>query len=67
MRVIFSAPGDVSASVWVGNIDRAYGMQWGEELVSIPGSTLPEERVTLYDRSDVRHRSYWWNNEGVQV
>ena len=58
---------DGSASVWVGNIDRAYGMQWGVELVLKPGSTLLEERVTLYNRSDVRHRYYWWNNAGVQV
>jgi tetratricopeptide (TPR) repeat protein len=58
---------DGSASVWVGNIDRAYGMQWGVELVLKPGSTLLEERVTLYNRSDVRHRYYWWNNAAVQV
>jgi tetratricopeptide (TPR) repeat protein len=58
---------DGSASVWVGNIDRAYGMQWGVELILKPGSTLLEERVTLYNPSDVRHRYYWWNNAGVQV
>jgi tetratricopeptide (TPR) repeat protein len=58
---------DGSASVWVGNIDRAYGMQWGVELILRPGSTLLEERVTLYNRSDVRHRYYWWNNAGVEV
>ncbi|MGO9085465.1 MAG: DUF5107 domain-containing protein [Candidatus Sulfotelmatobacter sp.] len=58
---------DGSASVWVGNIDRAYGMQWEVELVLKPGSTLLEQRVTLYNRSDVRHRFYWWNNAGVQV
>ena len=58
---------DGSASVWVGNIDRAYGMQWGVELVLKPGSTLLEEKVTLYNRSDVRHRYYWWNNAAVQV
>jgi hypothetical protein len=31
---------DGSASVWVGNIDRPYGMQWQVELVLKPGSTL---------------------------
>jgi tetratricopeptide (TPR) repeat protein len=61
-----SAP-DGSASVSVGNIDRPYGMQWGVELVLRPGSTLLEERVTLFNRSDVRHRYYWWDNAGVQV
>jgi tetratricopeptide (TPR) repeat protein len=63
----YASHGDGSASVWVGNIDRAYGMQWGIELVLKPGSTLLEEKVTLYNRSDVRHRYYWWNNAGVQV
>ncbi len=58
---------DGSASVWVGNIDRPYGMQWQVELVMRPGSTLLEERVTLYNRGDVRHRYYWWNNAGIQV
>jgi predicted Zn-dependent protease len=58
---------DGSASISVGNIDRVYGMQWKVELLLRPGSTLLEERVTLYNRSDVRHRYYWWNNAGVQV
>ena len=58
---------DGSASVSVGNIDRVYGMQWGVEMILRPGSTLLEERVTLYNRSDVRHRYYWWNNAGIQV
>ncbi len=58
---------DGSASVFVGNIDRVYGMQWTVELILRPGSTLLEEKVTLYNRSDVRHRYYWWNNAAVQV
>ena len=29
----YAAHADGSASVWVGNIDRVYGMQWGVELV----------------------------------
>jgi len=58
---------DGSASIWIGNIDRVYGMQWGVELILRPGSTLLEERVTLFNRSDVRHRFYWWDNAGVQV
>ena len=58
---------DGSASVSVGNVDRVYGMQWGVELVLRPGSTLLEEKVTLYNRSDVRHRYYWWNNAAIQV
>jgi len=58
---------DGSASVQVGNIDRVYGMQWTVELRLRPASTVLEERVTLNNRSDVRHRFYWWNNAGVQV
>jgi predicted Zn-dependent protease len=63
----FASHPDGSASVTVGNIDRVYGMQWRVELVLRPGSTLLEEKVTLYNRSDVRHRYYWWNNAAVQV
>jgi len=58
---------DGSASVQVGNIDRVYGMQWTVELILRARSTVLEERVTLNNRSDVRHRFYWWNNAGVQV
>jgi tetratricopeptide (TPR) repeat protein len=58
---------DGSASVEVGNVDRVYGMQWTVELILRPASTVLEERVTLNNRSDVRHRFYWWNNAGVQV
>ena len=63
----YAAHDDGSASVWVSNIDRVYGMQWTVELVLKPGSTLLEQRVTLYNRSDLRHRYYWWNNAAVQV
>ncbi|MGD0362109.1 MAG: DUF5107 domain-containing protein [Bryobacteraceae bacterium] len=63
----FAKHADGSASVWVGNIDRVYGMQWVVELRLRPGSTVLEERVTLNNRSDVRHRFYWWNNAGVEV
>ncbi len=63
----FGQRDDGSAFVQVGNIDRVYGMQWSVELVLRPHSTVLEERVTLNNRSDVRHRFYWWNNAGVQV
>ena len=63
----FAAHPDGSASVTVGNIDRVYGMEWMVELTLRPGSTVLEQRVTLSNRSDARHRFYWWNNAGVQV
>ena len=58
---------DGSASITVGDVDRVYGMQWNVELVLRPASTVLEEHVTLTNRSDVRHRFYWWNNAGVEV
>ena len=58
---------DGSTSVIVGNIDRVYGMEWSVEMVLRPKSTVLEERVALYNRSNVRHRFYWWNNAGVEV
>lgn len=63
----YSAHPDGSASVTVGNIDRVYGMEWTVELTLRPGSTLLEQHVTLSNRSDVRHRFYWWSNAGVQI
>jgi len=58
---------DGSASLWVANVDRVYGMQWRVSLTLRPGSSALEQDVTLYNPSDVRHRFYWWNNAGVQV
>src|SRR6266700_4646883 len=61
----FAKHDDGSASVTVGNIDRVYGMEWTVELTLRPKSTVLEQRVTFSNRSDVRHRFYWWNNAGV--
>jgi tetratricopeptide (TPR) repeat protein len=58
---------DGSASVIVGNIDRVYGMEWTVELTLRPGWTVLEQRTTLSNRSDARHRFYWWNNAAVQA
>jgi tetratricopeptide (TPR) repeat protein len=63
----FGQNSDGSAWVTVGNVDRVYGMRWSVEMVLRPKSTVLEQRVTLSNRSDVRHRFYWWNNAGVQV
>jgi hypothetical protein len=63
----FAQKDDGSASVEVSNVDRVYGMQWSVELVLRPHSTVLEQRVTLNNRSDVRHRFYWWNNAGIQA
>lgn len=58
---------DGSASVWVGTIDRPYGMQWRVELRLRPGRSLLEQTTTLYNRSDVRHRFYWWTTASVRA
>jgi len=63
----FSQHDDGSASATVGNVDRVYGMEWTVELVLRPKSTVLEERVTLTNRGDARHRFYWWNNAGVEA
>ena len=58
---------DGSASVWVRNIDRVYGMEWCVELTLHPGQTMLEQKTTLYNPGAARHRFYWWTNAGVQV
>src|SRR6188474_2160589 len=58
---------DGSASIWVGNQDRVYGMQWRVALTLRPGQARLEQDVALYNPSDTRHRFYWWNNAGVRV
>jgi tetratricopeptide (TPR) repeat protein len=58
---------DGSASIWVGNQDRVYGMQWRVALTLRPGVARLEQDVALYNPSDTRHRFYWWNNAGVRV
>ena len=58
---------DGSAAVWVGNVDRPYGMQWRVELRLRPGRSLLEQTTTLYNRSDVRHRFYWWTTASVRA
>jgi tetratricopeptide (TPR) repeat protein len=62
-----STAADGSASVWVRNIDRVYGMEWCVELTLHPGEALLEQKTTLYNPGAERHRFYWWTNAGVQV
>ncbi len=62
-----STAADGSASVWVRNIDRVYGMEWCVELRLRPGEAIMEQKTTLYNPSRTRHRFYWWTNAGVQV
>jgi len=56
---------DGSASIWVGNIDRVDEMQWRAEFVLRPGSAVLEQNVYFENRSQLRHRYYWWNNAGI--
>ncbi len=58
---------DGSASIWIGNQDRAYRMAWRVALTLRPGLARLEQDVALYNRSDTRHRFYWWTNAGVRA
>ncbi len=58
---------DGSASIHVGNIDRPYGTQWMVTLTLRPDRAVLEQHTTLYNRSDVRNRFYWWTNAAVRV
>jgi hypothetical protein len=63
----YASNADGSGSIFIGNTDRVYGMQYLVEMVLRPASTVLEIKVTLNNRADVRHRYYWWSNAGVQV
>jgi tetratricopeptide (TPR) repeat protein len=58
---------DGSGSIWVGNTDRPYGMTWRVDLTLRPGLSLLEQTTTLYNRSDMRHRFYWWTTASVRA
>jgi tetratricopeptide (TPR) repeat protein len=58
---------DGSAAIVVGNIDLVYGMQWRVELRLRPGRAALEQNTTLYNRTDLRHRFYWWTNAAVEA
>jgi tetratricopeptide (TPR) repeat protein len=58
---------DGSAWVQVANTDRVTGMRWQVTLTLRPGRAVLEQRTTLSNPSDVRHRFYWWTNAGVRV
>ena len=65
--VAFATDFDGSGSVWVGNIDRMYGTQWTVQLTLRPARAVLEQHTTLYNRSELRRRFYWWTNAGVRV
>lgn len=58
---------DGSGSIWVGNTDAVYGSSWRVELRLRPGRAVLEQAVTLHNRTDTRHRYYWWSNAAVEV
>ena len=63
----WAAHPDGSGSIWVGNIDAVYGSSWRVELRMRPRQAVLEQQVTLHNRSDVRHRYYWWTNAAVRA
>jgi tetratricopeptide (TPR) repeat protein len=58
---------DGSASVWIANTDRVYGMRWRVGLTLRPGRSLLEQEITLENPTSGRHRFYWWSNAGLRV
>jgi tetratricopeptide (TPR) repeat protein len=58
---------DASASVWIGNVDRVYGMRWRVGLTLRPRRSLLEQSITLENPTSLRHRFYWWSNAAVRV
>jgi tetratricopeptide (TPR) repeat protein len=58
---------DGSASVWIANVDRVTGMRWQVRLTLRPGRAVLEQHTTLFNRSPLRHRFYWWTNAAVRV
>jgi tetratricopeptide (TPR) repeat protein len=53
------------AEVWVGDVDRATGMEWLAEFVLRDGMAVLEEHVTLRNATAVRHPYSWWANAEV--
>jgi tetratricopeptide (TPR) repeat protein len=67
VSVAYATDLDGSGSVWVGNTDRVYGMEWVVQLTLRAGRAVLEQNTTLSNRSEVRRRFYWWTNAGVRV
>jgi len=67
VSVAYASDLDGSGSVWIGNVDRVYGMEWLVQLTLRPGRAVLEQNTVLYNRSEVRRRFYWWTNAGVRV
>ncbi|MBZ5606253.1 MAG: DUF5107 domain-containing protein, partial [Acidobacteriia bacterium] len=58
---------DGSAHAIVADIDRVTGMQWRVEFILQSGSSVLEQRVTLYNRSSARRPYYWWANAEIPL
>ncbi len=61
----FVEESDGSGRAVVEETDRVTGMEWRVEYILRPGSTLLEQRVTLYNGTAVRWPYYWWANAGI--
>ena len=53
------------ATITVGNIDRVSRMQWTVELSLLEGEAKLRQRTTLYNRTPVKQRHYFWSNSAV--
>ena len=53
------------ATITVGNIDRVSRMQWTVELSLLEGEAKLRQRTTLYNRTPIKQRHYFWSNSAV--
>ncbi len=53
--------------VVVEDTDRVSGMQWRDEFILRPGSTVLEQKVTLYNSGPIRRSYHWWANAAVAL
>ena len=52
-------------TVTVGNIDRVSRMQWAVSLSLHPGEAKVRQKTTLYNRTPIKQRHYFWSNSAV--
>jgi tetratricopeptide (TPR) repeat protein len=58
---------DGSATVVLSSVDRVTGMEWRVEATLRPGVDLLEDKLTLYNRSEVRRPYSCWTNAAVRL
>ena len=55
------------ATIWIGDLERVARMHWWVGISLRADSAAIETSVTLYNRTPVRHRYYFWSNSAVRA